>query len=209
VFDKFERLSEEKQKRIINAVIKELANKGYKQASTDIIAKEAVISKGALFNYFNNKKGMFRYVFDYSVMIILEEFYEKIDVSKADVIERYKDAVLIKLELMNEYPDIFNFFTKVTLEDDAEINSIIEEKINEVYKESFAKLFSGLDMNIFKEGIDIQKAINIIIWSLKGYSDQLLLEYKKTKVSLSDIDNEKILNELNEYLELLKKCLYK
>ena len=58
-------LSEEKQQRILNAALKEFAQKGYKNASTNQIVKEADISKGLLFHYFKNKKQLFLFLYDY------------------------------------------------------------------------------------------------------------------------------------------------
>ena len=50
MFSKFLNLELEKQDRIINAAIKEFAQKGYDKASTNEIVKEAGISKGLLYN---------------------------------------------------------------------------------------------------------------------------------------------------------------
>ncbi|MGI6412409.1 MAG: FtsX-like permease family protein [Syntrophomonadaceae bacterium] len=52
---RFYSLEKDKQERIINAALKEFARSGYERASTNVIIKEAEISKGSLFNYFNSK----------------------------------------------------------------------------------------------------------------------------------------------------------
>mgnify|MGYP000914953748 CR=1 FL=1 len=69
MFSKFQSLKPEKQERILNAAIKEFAKKGYKNAVTDEIVKEANISKGALFHYFNNKRDLYLFLYDYSLEI--------------------------------------------------------------------------------------------------------------------------------------------
>ncbi|MDD3656837.1 MAG: TetR/AcrR family transcriptional regulator, partial [Atribacterota bacterium] len=56
IYSQFHSLESEKQERIINAALKEFARNGYGKASTNEIIKQAGISKGSLFNYFNNKK---------------------------------------------------------------------------------------------------------------------------------------------------------
>ena len=48
----FEGLSEEKQARIINGALEEFTKNGFEKASTNVIVKNAGISKGALFKYF-------------------------------------------------------------------------------------------------------------------------------------------------------------
>ena len=56
--EKFFDLKKEKQDRMINAALKVFALNGYRHASTDDIVREAAISKGLLFHYFENKLGV-------------------------------------------------------------------------------------------------------------------------------------------------------
>ena len=49
---KFFDLKKDKQDRMISAALKVFAINGYRHASTDDIVKEANISKGLLFHYF-------------------------------------------------------------------------------------------------------------------------------------------------------------
>jgi AcrR family transcriptional regulator len=74
-------LEPEKRERIINAALKEFALNGYERASTNEIIKEAEISKGSLFNYFNSKKELYLFLLDYVVEII-DEIYEEIDLNE-------------------------------------------------------------------------------------------------------------------------------
>lgn len=209
MYDKFEQLTKEKQNRILNAAFTEFAQKGYKLASTDTIAKEAEISKGSLFLYFKNKKGMFIYLFDYAVQKTSKEFFERVDFNEPDMLNRYKGAILVKLSVMKDNPSIYEFITRVTLEEVEELKSIIDERVKEIAQSGYARLFSDIDYSLFKEGIDKQKAINIILWTLEGYSNSLLNKYRKTKMLLSDFDYNQILKEIDEYLYVLKTCLYK
>ena len=49
---KFFDVKKEKQDAIINAALQAFGENGYKRASTDVIVKQAGISKGLLFHYF-------------------------------------------------------------------------------------------------------------------------------------------------------------
>ena len=60
--EKFFDLKKEKQDRMINAALKVFALNGYRHASTDDIVREAAISKGLLFHYFENKLGVYAFV---------------------------------------------------------------------------------------------------------------------------------------------------
>ena len=65
MFSKFLSLKPERRNAILNAALKEFARKGYDEASTNVIAKEAGISKPLMFHYVNNKKDFFLSLYDY------------------------------------------------------------------------------------------------------------------------------------------------
>lgn len=67
IFPKFFSLEPDKRERIINAALNEFARNGYGKASTNEIIKEAGISKGSLFNYFNNKKELYLFLLGYEL----------------------------------------------------------------------------------------------------------------------------------------------
>ena len=63
--EKFEELSQEKQRRIIDAGMEVFGRYEYKKANTEDIAAKAGISKGLLFYYFKDKKSFYMYLFQY------------------------------------------------------------------------------------------------------------------------------------------------
>ena len=82
--EKFFDLNREKQDRMINAALRIFAENGYRHASTDVIVKEAGISKGLLFHYFTSKMGLFSFLFDYSVKYMLFEYDRLISAKETD-----------------------------------------------------------------------------------------------------------------------------
>lgn len=207
MFTKFFNLEKEKQDRILNAAIKEFAQKGFDNASTNEIVKEAEISKGLLFHYFGNKKQMFFFLFDQGIELITEEFYKKIDLRETDFFARVRQSVLIKMELLNIYPDIFKFIETAYLEDSPEVKVELEKKIKELNQINISKVYEGIDYSKFRDDMDITKILKIITWSFEKMSDE---ELSKVKVIPDyQIDYQKIQAELEEYLEIMTKCFYK
>ena len=49
---------------VLNAALKEFVLQGYDNASTNVIAKEAGISKALMFHYVSNKQELFLVVYD-------------------------------------------------------------------------------------------------------------------------------------------------
>jgi TetR/AcrR family transcriptional regulator len=207
LFSKFFNLDKEKQDRIINAAIKEFAQKGYDSASTNEIVKDAGISKGLLFHYFQNKKQLYLFLYEHMTAIFLEQILEKINWDEKDIFERYRQIASLKLELFLIYPEMVNFIKTIYMESSNDVKSDLEAKGKELFASSFTKLFSDIDLTKFKPGIDPNKAINIINWTLEGFAYQQ--QDKAVKLNIEELNMEEALAEMDVYVEMLKNSFYK
>jgi AcrR family transcriptional regulator len=207
VFSKFFNLETEKQDRIINAAIKEFAQKGYDKASTNEIVKEAEISKGLIFHYFKNKKQLFLFLFDHCIQIITDDFYKKVDLTEADFFIRIRKAVSIKMDLLAKYPDIFKFIEEAYMDDAADIRTEIEKKVKALNEINFGKIYEGIDLSKFRDDIDIQKILKIITWTFEKLSEEELNKAKSTPNH--DIDYPAIQLEAEQYFQILTKVFYR
>lgn len=207
MFSKFLNLDQEKQDRIINAAIKEFAQKGYDNASTNEIVKEAGISKGLLFHYFGNKKKMYLFVFDHFYEILVDEFYKKINLQERDIFKRVRQAVSVKMELLNKYPDLFNFLSVAVMEDSKEVKLELDQRIKQLSKNNIGKLYEGIDLSLFRDDLDVQKALKIIFWTFEQFSEELIQRAKLTPTH--EINYDEAIKETEEYYEVLMKAFYK
>ena len=62
--DTFYNLPDEKKDRIEKVAIDEFSSKGYDQATISAIVKKARIAKGSFYQYFENKKDLFKHIMD-------------------------------------------------------------------------------------------------------------------------------------------------
>jgi len=207
MFAKFLNLNPEKQDRILNAALKEFAQKGYQNASTNEIVKEAEISKGLLFHYFNNKKGLYLFLHDHFLDIFMEEIHAKINWSEKDIFKRYGDIARLKFEVYQKYPEMFSFIKNVYSEDATEVRADLERRKKELLSKGYQDLFGDIDISKFKEGIDIKRAINIIYWTMEGFSYQY--QGSMASIQLDQIDIEELIAAMNLYSETLKQGFYK
>ena len=207
MFSKFLKLEQKKQQYIINAAMGEFAQKGFKNASTNEIVKEANIGKGMLFHYFNSKKDLFLFLYDYCIDINMNEFYKRINLDEKDFFVRVLQIQSIKMEILNKYPDIFKFLQVAYMEKSSDIKNELDIKNKELFSSASIKVFEGIDRSKFIEGTDIKRVMNIITWTLQGFADELL---NKAKMSSSNyIDYDAAYVETVGYLEMFKKCFYK
>ncbi|HYK73466.1 MAG TPA: TetR/AcrR family transcriptional regulator, partial [Pseudoneobacillus sp.] len=133
--------------------------------------------------------------------------YAKIDCNQYELLIKLKDTVLIKLELFSKFPDMFDFVRITYEEESPEIKKDLEKRNKEAIANSYLKLFENIDSSLFKEGIDIQRAITIIVWTMEGLGKQ---HQETTKaLPLSQINMDEVLLEMDLFIETLKKGFYK
>jgi len=207
LFSKFFKLKPEKQQQIINAALKVFSRENYKQASTDEIVIEAGISKGALFHYFRSKKDLYLFLYDYVTKTLTDEYFSAVDLSERDILLRLQQMCLLKLSLLKKHADMMNFTLKAFFEEDVEVKDIINQKNKEILLKGYSNLLSNIDTSKLREDVDAQMALNIIRWTFEGYANK-----EQAALGHQPMDEElfgKWISEMNGYIEIIRKCLYK
>lgn len=199
----FNHLKKEKQETIINAALKEFAENRYEKASTNKIVQEAGISKGSLFNYFENKKELYLYLTQYSAEII-EKIYEVVDLYETDLFKKLESIGIAKLKIQQQYPQVFDFLYAMTQEEAEEVAGVNQKKVNAIYKEGLEKIYENIDYSKFKDDVDVKKAMDILNWSMFGFGNRAI-----EQIDSMDEVEESYLKEWEEYSALLKKAFYK
>nr|WP_088050378.1 TetR/AcrR family transcriptional regulator [Virgibacillus dakarensis] len=206
IYSMFNNLKSEKQERIINAAIKEFVQSGFEKASTNEIVKEANISKGSLFNYFNSKKDLYVYLIEYSIQVIAK-LYEQIDLSETDLFKRIENIGLQKLHIHKKFPHVFDFLASSTQEESAEVKKIIKHKVDPIYDQGKKIIYKHIDYSKFREEIDIEKAIEILNWTMFGFGEKALHQID-TFEDIGEFGNQ-YLKEWEGYTKILKYSFYK
>ncbi|OLS41287.1 TetR/AcrR family transcriptional regulator [Bacillus sp. MRMR6] len=207
MFSKFFNLDKEKQNRIVNAAMKEFAQKGYDRASTNEIVKEAGISKGLLFHYFQNKKQLYLFLYDYFMEVLTEEIYKKIDLSDSDFFVRIHRVSMVKMDVLKEYPELFKFIEIAYMEESREVKAELDKRKKEFTDINVNRIYEGIDVTKFKEEMDITKALKIITWTFEKLGEEAM--YKAKLSPNHEMDYDAVFKESEEYIEMLKTCFYK
>lgn len=165
--------------------------------------EEARISKGSLFNYFSSKKDLYLFLIDYGVQVI-ESIYKQIDMSETDIFKRIEKIGLIKLQIQKKYPQVFDFLTSLSEEDSVEVKDEIKKRTDSIFEEGLEKIYENIDFSKFREDIDIQKAIDILNWTMLGFGEKAVKQIN----SFEEV-GEEFLNEWESYAKILKYSFYK
>lgn len=204
---KISAMSEEKRTALLTAAMAEFAQNGYKKTSTDAIISRAGISKGLLFHYFGTKKDLYIYLYEYANRIVMKEYNDKIDYDSKDIFARLRSMILLKFKLIEAFPAVLDFISSAYFEKDSAVVEVISQDSKKLYQEASGKLLEGIDLSLFKPGIDHKIAIQIILFTIKGYSEAQASSEKKTKDYSSQINH--YIHEIDEYITALKAAFYR
>lgn len=191
---------------ILNAALKEFATKGYDDASTNVIAKESGLSKGLMFHYVNSKKDLFLFLYDYCMDIMNQEYLDLMNFNEKDYFEKLRQSYLLQIELMRKYPWIFEFIKMTGKTKSDEIGKELEERANKKQSACFETMFDIVDESKFREGLDIEKAKQLIYWANIGFTNRILDDIRNSE---TELDYDQIVSELDGYLNELRKVFYK
>ena len=125
--EKFFDMKKDKQDRIINGAMKVFAVDSYCHASTDDMVREAQISKGLLFHYFENKIGIYRFVYEYSVRFLCLEIKRQIPGPAKDYFGLVDQVLKAASTAAGQYPYILLFLLRVREETDEEAKLVTAE----------------------------------------------------------------------------------
>lgn len=201
--DILEKMDPEKRLALINASMFEFGKNSYDKASTNVIVKEAGISKGLLYHYFSNKKALHDYMIDFWLNRMMKDVLDHVDFNNGDLLGRIASVTEYKIGLFMKYPGIVEFakgiFAQRTIDE-------MKEHVDRIAPNFYTRFYQeNVDFSLFKEGVDIQKALNITQWTVEKLSEGMVIEWQST----GELDMRKLQVELNHYLDMLKATFYK
>lgn len=193
---KFFDLKKEKQDRMINAALKVFALHGYRHASTDDIVREAAISKGLLFHYFESKIGVYSFVYDYSVRYMSLELKSAVNPKETNLFEILRQMEYGKMSSMRGYPYMQQFLNTAMHENVSEALLAIEEKRNELTA-LYDQLLSHADFSSLPDFVDGQKLVQMLDFTIKGLMTARFQD--------SSFQPEMLYAEIKDYISLIEK----
>lgn len=200
--EKFFELPEEKKQKIINAGFEIFSKNTYKKASTEDIAARAGISKGLLFYYFHNKKALYMFLLDYAKQLMTDVVIDAGFGEIKDVFEMLEYASVRKYQLLQKNPHIMDYLMRVmSLQNEAvsdDVNRVWQDTANDV----FASYFAKLDYSKFRDDVNPQEIIRMLLWTAEGY----MLERQKYGQP-SELDD--LMEKFKRWTALFKKIAYK
>ncbi len=151
----FTKIPVEKRERIIDAAMLEFATYGYENANTNKIAKNAHISVGSLFKYFESKEDLFLMIVGHCSELLRSAFEEVVDEDDSFFVTVEKILRKIIKE-SRENPSIMKLYFELSAPGKA---PVIQQAANELEGYSHALyrsiILKGQQQGIIREDCDL------------------------------------------------------
>ena len=195
----FFNLPEGKKQRIIDAAVDEFAAFPYLKTSINRIIKKADIAKGSFYQYFENKKDLYKYIIDIAGETKLNFFRERLlEYKKMDFFSILKEVFMAGIEFKKNYPrysQIGDILLKGENESlKKEIYDVSRPKTNDFYLELLQKATE-------KGEVDAEIDLEFTAYMLTEMTISVVDYYFK-KHSSEGID------DLNRMMAYVDKMLY-
>ncbi len=207
----FKKLPFSKQNRILNSALMEFADKGYHQASTDAIVQRAHISKGSLFNYFGCKQELFYTLCEYTFSHYVEAIFRRYNKEEKDFLQRLRSVIHVKIQVICDNPCIADFLSMILADTSPAMVHYVEEKTHKIMGDKHAlldsqQLFYNIDPFLFRDDVDITRAIHCIIWTFDGFTREITRTLRK---SYTHVNYNTVFVEAEAYMEHFRALYYK
>lgn len=198
----FFNLSVKKREKIENAALNEFANFPYLKSNTNRIIEKANISKGSFYQYFENKKDLYKYLIKSYGQLKMEYMLEKEEeLNKKDFFGKLRSLFLLGIEFARDYPLVTKMATRLIKGD----NEKLKREIYSVNRSEAEKIYQQLLQSAADKGeIDAELDIDFLAYLIRSFSTELV-DYFFQKDYQSEEDNfEEILSYLDQLIFILK-----
>jgi TetR/AcrR family transcriptional regulator len=188
---------------LITAAISEFATAGYLAASTNHIVEAAGVSKGLLFHYFGDKKGLYLYAVQTCITEVMRRFDERLGPTSPDLFERLRQYTLTKWSLIEEQPSTFAFLQEAMTDPPAELRDALLASTAEITASTYQRLFQGIDTSTFRPGVTIERAMLLLSWTFDGLGKQYTTLLRQQPLDLASLRSV-MFGEVDTYVALLR-----
>lgn len=175
----FFNLPEDKRNKIIEAAIDEFAENSYRQASINRIVEKAGIAKGSFYQYFEDKKDLYKFIIEVSAqqkLMYMQHIMK--DFEKMNIFQLIRELYIAGIKYAKNNPKPFSIGVRFLKERDNELfDEIMEDsrkKSNDFFK---YLLLKGIEKGEVDPAVDVD-LVSMLITSL---SIDISEYYLKTK----------------------------
>jgi len=155
-----------RRERVLHAAMAEFGRHGYSGGSLNVIAREAGVAKGSLFQYFDDKFDFFAHVAEYTslrVYAAMEPFLGEPDPSTSFV-DHFVDLVDLWIGYMAAHPLERAVTAATTMELDPAVRRAVREPVHRLYAKGVRPLLEeAVARGEFRPDADLDALLSLLV----------------------------------------------
>jgi AcrR family transcriptional regulator len=162
----WDNLDERRRRRVLQAAMAEFGAHGYSGGSLNVIAREAGVAKGSLFQYFEDKFDFFAHVAEYTSLEIYAAMapYLVAAPDGTPFLEHLGGLVDVWMEYMAAHPLERGVTAATTMELDPEIRRAVREPVHRLYAQGLRPLLeSAVAAGDLSVDADVEALISMFV----------------------------------------------
>ena len=162
----WDNLDERRRRRVLQAAMAEFGAHGYSGGSLNVIAREAGVAKGSLFQYFEDKFDFFAHVAEYTSLEIYAAMAPYLVPAPDGMpfVEHLGDLVDVWMDYMASHPLERGVTAATTMELDPEIRRAVRDPVHRLYTQGLRPLLeSAVAAGDLRPDADIEALISMFV----------------------------------------------
>ena len=142
----FDKIPEEKRKRVLDAATTEFAQYGFENTSIQQIAKKAEISVGSVYKYFENKEELFAMVVKEN-LALLEELLLLHSSSDEDIMVKAESVLKELLRFSRKHPQLIKLYNAITTGSNVEFSRMLAERVESISAKIYTEVIKKAQLS--------------------------------------------------------------
>jgi AcrR family transcriptional regulator len=198
-------LPEEKRQRVTEAAMVEFGKRGFSAGSLNVIAREADIAKGSLFQYFDDKLDMFATICQSGAEVIREAAVAGVDAEQDPFFTSLRRIVANWLDFFRLHPIEQRFAFAAANEVDSEARGAVRSVTNSHFVSALRPMVKRAEARgELREGVELDQVIAMVILVLRHLDSAPFQAHMDPVLNLADSrprDVDRIALDLIDALE--------
>ena len=206
----FEKIDPERKQRILDISISHFAKYGFKTTNINNIARDAGISIGSMYSYFESKEDLYLTISDYGYGLLTRALSE-VNRKQKDHLKIFEQLLRASRRYALDYPEMNQIYLEISTQGMSHLAERLSHKLEDIT----ANLYHTILKNAVKDGrIDPEIDINVVSFCLDNlivmFQFSFTSDYYKNRMRIFLGDDEPDEEELIEkVMRFIRRALTK
>ncbi len=155
-----------RRERVLHAAMAEFGRHGYSGGSLNVIAREAGVAKGSLFQYFDDKFDFFAHVAEQASLRVYDAMLPSLQqpAPGESFVDHFVGLVDVWIAYMAEHPLERAVTAATTMELDPEVRRAVREPVHRLYAQGLRPILeAGVNNGEFRDDADLDALLSLLV----------------------------------------------